>query len=270
MINFLLESLVFIIVGLELRSVMRALRAHWLGQLLLYAAIAGGVLIVVRLVWVWPSAYIPTLLAGKKRYRRWRFVLFAGWAGMRGADSLVIALSLPIRFPARDLILFITYAVIFATLVLQGLTLRPLLRLLRIPSDSGMDTEEAHARRVVAEAGLRRLEEMAPREARHLRDRQLRKIELWSARDRRAHGEKDREHRKLPRTDGKEAERRSMSDRRLRLEMLDAERKTLVELRDREVISDPVMRSILRELDLETMLLEAAKDDAPQSPYEMV
>ena len=61
-----------------------------------------------------------------------------------------------------------------------------------------------------------------------------------------------------------------MSYRALRMSMLDAERKAIVELRDQEVISDEIMRTILRELDLETMLLEAAKDDAPQSPYEMV
>jgi CPA1 family monovalent cation:H+ antiporter len=257
MLGFLLESLVFILIGLELRSAVHALQAHTLQQLLWYAVVISGVVIAVRLLWVWPSAYLPRLIARTRRFPPWRWVLFVGWAGMRGADSLVIALALPVRFPARDLIL-------------QGLTLRPLLRLLGISDEGVTESEEAHARRVIAEAGLRQLEQMAPRDARHLREEQQRKIALWSARDQSAHGTDDPEHRALPSRGGKEAERKFMSQRELRLAMLDAERKALVELRDEEVISDEIMRLILRELDLETMLLEAAKDDAPPSPYEMV
>ncbi len=276
MLGFLLESLVFILIGLELQSAVRALRGHTLQQLLWYAVVISGVVIVVRLLWVWPSAYLPRLISRSRPFPPWRWVLFVGWAGMRGGDSLVIALALPVRFPARDLILFITFAVIFATLVLQGLTLRPLLHRLRISDEGVTESEEAHARRVIAEAGLRKLEEIASADGapadivRHLREKQKRQITQWSARDRRAHGKRDAEHRALPRGDAKGAERTAMSYRALRMAMLDAERKAIVDLRDREVISDEIMRTILRELDLETMLLEAAKDDAPQSPYEMV
>src|SRR5205814_4246523 len=86
------------------------------------------------------------------------------WTAMRGGDSLVIALALPLStaagapFPARDLIIFLTFAVIFYTLVLQGLTLKPLLRWLRLGDTGELYNEEAHARRVAAEAALRRLD----------------------------------------------------------------------------------------------------------------
>ena len=89
---------------------------------------------------------------------------------MRGGDSLVIALALPLRtatgepFPARELIIFLTFAVIFDTLVLQGLTLKPLLRWLRLQAGGELDDEEAHARRVAAEVGLRRLDEEGRRD----------------------------------------------------------------------------------------------------------
>jgi Na+/H+ antiporter len=279
-ITFLLESLVFILVGLELPSAVRALHTHAPRQLLLYSVAVSGTLILVRLIWVWFSAYVPRMTARwlgitRRPIPPWRWVVLVGWAGMRGADSLVIALSLPRQFPARDLIIFLTFAVIFATLVLQGLTLRPLLGLLHLSSDDPTEREEAHARRVIAEAGLQRLEEVASRRnapadiVRALREVEKDRLKQFAARDIRGHGTSDGEHRELPRGDGKQAERRSANSRELRLEMIDAERKALIELRDRGVISDDVMRRVMRDIDLETMLLEAEEDDAPESPYEI-
>jgi CPA1 family monovalent cation:H+ antiporter len=205
-------------------------------------------------------------------------VLFVGWAGLRGADSLVIALALPLAFPARDLIIFVTFGVIFATLVVQGLTLRPLMKLLRIHgSESALRDEEAHARRVVAETGLRKLDDLVKREGTPaasivgLRERQRRRLERWTARDRDAHGSGDEDHRHLPAVDdGHGIEQRSSANRDLRKAMLDAEREAVIRLRDEGVISDDVMRRVLRDLDLETMRLEADDQNAPQSPYEAV
>jgi CPA1 family monovalent cation:H+ antiporter len=205
-------------------------------------------------------------------------VLFIGWAGMRGADSLVIALALPLAFPARDLTIFVTFGVIFATLVVQGLTLRPLMKLLRIHgNESALHDEEAHARRVVAETGLRTLDELVKRDGippeslAGLRERQRRRLERWTARDRDAHGSGDADHRHLPNVqDGDSIEQRSTANRELRKAMLDAEREAVIRLRDEGVISDDVMRRVLRDLDLETMRLEADDENAPQSPYEAV
>ncbi|NUQ21021.1 MAG: Na+/H+ antiporter, partial [Gemmatimonadaceae bacterium] len=167
MLNAWLEGIVFILIGLELPRAYRALHHHSLGTLLGWSAIVSAVMILLRLVWVWPSAYIPRLVTRRpgpdgKRDRplpSWRWVLTVGWAGMRGGDSIVIALALPLvtargtPFPARDLITFITFGAVFATLVVQGLTLRPFLRLIGLHEDGLGDREELHARRVAAEAG---------------------------------------------------------------------------------------------------------------------
>src|SRR5438067_8801216 len=131
MIAFLLESLIFILIGLDLPYALRALRRHSLEQLLWYSVAISAVLVAVRMLWVFPSAYIPRMWTRRKRddgtrrraLPRWRWVLFVGWAGVRGGDSLVVALALPrataahTPFPARDLIVFVTFAVIFVTLV---------------------------------------------------------------------------------------------------------------------------------------------------------
>jgi Na+/H+ antiporter len=285
MLAFLLESLIFILIGLELPHAVRALHEHSLGTLLRYSLAITGVLVVVRMVWVFPSAYLPRLLTRPKRadgtrqreLPSWRWVAFVGWAGLRGGDSLVIALALPLTvaaggpFPARDLIIFVTFAVIFATLVVQGLSLRPVLHLLNLGEDEHMATEEAHARRVAAEAALRRLEEVAtgddvhPRVVDQLRRREQARARGWAARDRERHGAADEEHRAL--TTGGDHERETQSYRTLRTEMIDAQRRAVVELRDRDVIGDDVLRRVQRDLDLETMQLEASDDDAPESPY---
>jgi monovalent cation/hydrogen antiporter len=175
MVTFLLESLVFILVGLELPHAVQALRAYPLNTLLGYGVVVSGVVVATRLVWIFPSAYLPRLAARSLRgdgtpsrpLPPWQWLLFVGWAGMRGGDSLVIALALPLTtgtgaaFPARDLIIFVTFIVIFVTLVLQGLSLGPLMRWLGLRGDDQAAGEEAHARRIVAAAGLRRLQELA-------------------------------------------------------------------------------------------------------------
>jgi CPA1 family monovalent cation:H+ antiporter len=186
------------------------------------------------------------------------------------------ALALEPGFPARNEILFITFAVIFATLVLQGLSLGPLLHFLRLRGD-GTEAEEAHARRVAAEAGLRRLEEAAargdahPQAVRYLQRMHAHKALRWAGRDREHHDagdeERDALEAKLAEVDVGDTERESTSYRRLRRSMIDAERRAVIDLRDRGVIGDDVMRQVQRDLDLETMMLEAGEDGAPQSPY---
>lgn len=243
MLTFGLESLVFIIFGLDLPYALHALQGHTISQLLWMTLAVAGVLIAVRMAWVWPSAYLTRLLH-ERDLPNWRWVLFIGWAGMRGGDSLVVALALPLKFPARDLILAVTFGAIFATLILQGLTVRPLLHLLRLSDAETTDEkEEQHAREVVADAGLKRLDELAPRDdtATWLRERERRRLGRWSK-----------------------------HDRVLRMAMLEAERNALIQLRDEETISDDVMRRVLRDLDLETMILESDEEDAPESPYEAV
>jgi Na+/H+ antiporter len=283
MVQFILESLVFILVGLELPSVLRTLQTYGLGTLLLYAVLVSATAIAVRIVY--------TLVGGsliRRSYRgtpyagtpSWRQIGFLGWAGMRGGDSLVIALAVPVvtaaghPFPARGLIIFLTFSVILVTLVLQGPTLAPLVRWWGL-TEVGSGTEEAHARRVVAEAGLRRLQAEAARDgvdrptARALEATYRRRVQRWSARDRERHGQADEDHARLAGIDGGRAEQLASAYRTLRLAMIAGEREALFGMRDQGVIGDDVLRRIQRDLDLETMLIESAEDGAPASPYEV-
>jgi CPA1 family monovalent cation:H+ antiporter len=283
MIQFLLESFIFLVVGLELPYVLRALRSHTLADLVGYGAVVALTAIVVRLVYTF-AAVLLLRIARRRKGRpaepSWREATFIGWTAMRGGDSLVIALALPLRtaagapFPARELIIFLTFAVIFDTLVLQGLTLKPLLRWLRLEDGGELDDEEAHARRIAAEVGLQRLDEEGRRDGiepdmlRYLQRKYAARVDRWSARDRDAHGTEDPEHRALADRDGAGAEREATSYRRLRRAMIDAERRAVVKLRDEGAIGDEVLRRVQRDLDLETMLLESGEDDAPESPYD--
>lgn len=258
MIVFLLEGLIFILIGLYLPTSIEALRHHTLGQLLGYAGVISAVVVLVRLVGVFPTAYglrfIARTAGMKWRYPSWQNVAFIGWTGMRGGDSLVIALSLPLLttagqpFPARELIIFITFAVILVTLVVQGFTFGAAVRLLGL-KDDGMDREEeAQARRKSLEAGLAHLEQLAEKpdapadHIQDLRDRHARRLHHLMVKDSPVLFPEKRGQMK--------------AYRELRLAMLQAERRALIQLRDDGSISDGVMQIVQRDLDLEVTLLE--------------
>ncbi|HET7622663.1 MAG TPA: Na+/H+ antiporter [Gemmatimonadaceae bacterium] len=277
--SFLLESLIFILIGLELPVVARALASEPLGGLLREAGIITACVILVRFVWVWPSTYVSNALGrwlfhSKVPRRDWRAVFFVGWVGMRGGESLVIALALPFAtsagtpFPARDKIIFVTFVVIFGTLVLQGVTAGPLLRALRLQPDGRAEDEEAHARLVAVEAGLRALDDEAvaspyPEVARYLRQRHRQRARRWASREERhfmgrEHAGAHTHFSAAPSHDAGELDdRRSAEYRRLRAKMIRGEQDALVALRDQDVIGDDVMRRLLHDLDLEAMLLGA-------------
>lgn len=277
--TFLLESLIFILIGLELPSVTRALASVPIGTLLREAALITACVVVVRFIWVWPSAYISRALGRRLLHRdtpspSWQSVLFIGWSGMRGGESLAIALALPLStasgapFPAREQIVFITFVVIFATLVVQGASAGPLLRWLRLRGDGRARDEEAHARLVAVEEGLRALDDDSgsgspyPEVVRYLRQRHRQRARRWAAReDRRflgrSHlGTHDHTVTAPSHDTGALDESRAAEYRRLRSKMIQAEERAVVALRDRDVIGDDVMRRIQHDLDLESMLLE--------------
>jgi monovalent cation/hydrogen antiporter len=281
-VTFMLESLVFILVGLELPYVLRALDRFPLSTLLREAAVVSLCVVVVRLAWVIPSTYLfrslgRWLRGSHEPLPSWQSVLFVAWAGLRGGDSLVLALSLPLqtasgaRFPARDQIVFITFCVIFITLVVQGPTLAPLVRWLGLGVEDGKEAEESHARLAVAEAGLRTLDEPAiatsayPEVVRYLRQRHRQRARRWAAREAEPHEGKtnDITHDHFVPAPSHDAgvldEHRAAEYRRVRSAMLGAEQDTIVGLRDTGVIGDDVMRRIQRDLDLETMLLETSE-----------
>jgi len=153
---FLLNGVVFILIGLQLPGVI-----HGLGEYSLHAAIRYGiaisiVTILVRLLWVYPGAYLPRLLSKKIRRREpnpgWKQIFLIGWSGMRGVVSLASALAIPMTlssgdaFPHRNMILFITFCVILSTLVLQGLTLPLLIRWLKIEVKETREEERLNIR----------------------------------------------------------------------------------------------------------------------------
>jgi Na+/H+ antiporter len=268
---FLLEGLVFIIIGFELPVVRKAIQGDTFKSIIEFTLLISGVLIATRLLWVFPSSYIPRFIRrcfGKPdTYPPVRHVLFVGWAGMRGADSLVIALALPLTtaagvpFPDRPLIIYLTFAVILITLVIQGITLAPLIRLLGLHADDVDAKEEAMARIKTARAGLRRLnslarsEHISPGVIDELREQYRHRISEFQNRD------------------GDNAEGQKMNDHasdldRLRLEMIAAEREEVVRLRDQEIINDTVLRMIQRDLDIEEVLISGDGERVEDEPEE--
>src|SRR5262249_54097228 len=208
------------------------------------AAGIGRTVIVLRLLWIYPAAYIPRRLfpsiAERDPMPSWRQLAFVGWTGMRGAVTIAAALLIPLNtdagtpLPGRDLIIFFAFAVVLGTLVGQGLTLPAVIRMLRLEADDGgAEAEEVHARVRAAEAALERLDELAPEPwvldatAERLRGLYRFRIDRFSSRT-------------DPDGDGK-IEKQSLKYQKLRRELLEAERHAVVELRNTGEISDDVM-----------------------------
>jgi CPA1 family monovalent cation:H+ antiporter len=151
---FLLNGFVFILIGLQLPTIIHGMENYSVGEVILYAVIISVVTILIRIIWVFPGAYIPRMLFKSIREKEpnpgWKNVLLTAWSGMRGVVSLASALSIPLTlsneaaFPHRNLILFITFVVILFTLVLQGLSLKPFIRLLNIQTNE-KESEELQA-----------------------------------------------------------------------------------------------------------------------------
>jgi Na+/H+ antiporter len=258
-LTFLLNVLLFGLVGLQLRPVLDGLSGRGGWSLVGEAAVIVLAVVVLRVVWVFPATYLPRRLSARIRERDpsppWRYPAFIGWNGMRGAVTIAAALVVPLEtdagapLPGRDLIVFFSFAVVLGTLVGQGLTLPAVIRALRLEADdSDTEEEEALARIRAAEAALERLEELAP-ETWVLDDTAERLRGLYRFRIDRFNARVD------PGGDGK-IERRSMKYQKLRSELLEAERHAVIELRNTGEISDEVMRRVARDLDLELSRLD--------------
>jgi monovalent cation/hydrogen antiporter len=251
---FLINGTVFLLIGLQLPSVLRSLKAENISNLFGYAVAVSLVVVILRFLWVFPATYLPRALSRAVRERdpapSWKYPLIIGWTGMRGIVSLAAALSLPLEFPYRDLILFLTFAVILATLVGQGLSLPWLIGKLNLPKDTSHDREEAWARLTAARAGLSKLDTLEGEDwakagqISALRSRYTHLQERYSAR---FWGQVHEHH-----------EANSEAFIRLRFTLIEAELESLVEMRDNGTINDETMRSVQHELDLEWLRLEQA------------
>jgi len=169
-LTFVLNGFVFLLIGIQLPYILSGIRTHHLGGLLLLGLLFSGVVILLRLIWVYPGAalsfYIRRhLLHHRESLPNPQSLFIIGWTGMRGVVALAAAMSLPRlmesgeRVPERNVMIFLTFCVIFVTLVLQGLTLPPLIRHLGLAGAGGHNAEEEHARREMVEAALAYLEQ---------------------------------------------------------------------------------------------------------------
>jgi CPA1 family monovalent cation:H+ antiporter len=249
---FLVNALLFVLVGLQLRSIVDALSGISTPKLVGYAALVCVAVIVTRFIWVPLAAYIPRHLSRRIRendpYPPWQWLTVISWTGMRGAVSLVAALALPTSFPDRQLILFLTFAVIVATLVVQGLTLPSLIGKLEVRDDGAAEREAAKARIKAAEAALARLEELvADGAVREDTAERLRGAFTFRANRFRARFDED---------DDGAIEERSVAYQQVMRELIAAEQAALVNLRNQRLIDDNVMQDVQRDLDLEAARLD--------------
>ena len=248
MVEFLMNGCVFILIGLQLPEVLAALSDEPIpvSRLVWFALAISLAVIVIRLLWVFPATYLPRLLFPNVCRRDpipdWRSVFLVAWTGMRGVVSLAAAMALPLLVLDRDLILFFTFIVIIVTLVLQGLTLPLLIRLLGVKDDGSMEREEHEARLKANQTALAQLKQSAganPTENDALeRLRVEYEDHIFQLQSTGAA------------TGNKRLRRFSAAFERLSQEALLVERRTILQLRDDNVISDEVLRRIQRDIDL--------------------
>jgi monovalent cation/hydrogen antiporter len=250
---FLLNALLFVLIGLQLPLILDGLSGEPALTLIGYATAVSLTVILTRIAWMNTLPFVIRALDRRPQQRErrqdWRFRMIAAWSGMRGSVSLAAALALPQDFPRRDVVQLLTFAVIFTTLVLQGLTLPALIRRLDVRDDGAEEREDLAGRRAAVDAALAAIEDLAARDWTRddTADRMRRAYEYRRSRLAARAGETD---------DGDGYEHRSIKYQKMVREVLDAQRAEIVRLRNAGVISNEVMHRLERELDLEDERLE--------------
>lgn len=246
---FLLNGFVFLLIGFELRSIVHdptfAKRELWIGLVM------SLLVIVVRFAWVYPATYLPRLvfksIVRKEGVPSWNYTFVIAWSGMRGIISLAAALAVPLTtragrpFPGRHEIVFITFCVIFVTLVFQGLSLIPLLKWLRIDDGDDVKGRDIEVRVAALRAGIAGLRELEPTFA---------STEEWEVEGRILGEYEYRIAHLLGHLDGTVSEQDVASDHRLQQEALASERREIARLRDAGEIPDEIFRGVQYDLDL--------------------
>jgi CPA1 family monovalent cation:H+ antiporter len=253
--TFILNGLVFVLIGLQLPHVLAGIHEYQLSSLLLYGALFSGLVIVLRLIWIFPGARLANLIRTRILHQNEklppaRSILVVGWTGMRGVIALAAAIALPETlangdpFPQRNLIVFLAFSVIFVTLVLQGLTLPFVVRALGVagaPKDENQD-EENSARREMLDAALSYLEESRKEDESDFQDiyddltgHYRHRLAAVSEKDDSENGLTPEHH-----------ERHT----RLLRDLVRVERQTALRLRNQGRINDETLRQLEYELDL--------------------
>jgi Na+/H+ antiporter len=265
--TFVLESVAFALIGLQLRPVLQDVGTGDPARLAAEAAVVLGAVIVARIVWVFPSIYLPRWLVPRIRTQDpapgWQATFVLSWAGLRGVISLAAAAALSTDVPQRNLLVFLTFTTVLGTLLVQGLTLPVLIRRLGVqagPEEHRADVvAQATAQEAASAAGLRRLEELAAEDPAGAppevveRLRRLAEYRQAGAWERLPGGESDAAGGPAP----------SAAFRRLRREMTTAERAEFIRLRDERQIDDEVLDEVLHHLDLEEAILSRGEWDQP-------
>jgi len=252
---FLLNGVVFILIGLQMPDVVRGLGEYSLHAAIWYGIAISLLTIIVRILWVYPGAYLPRMLSRRIRSREvkpgWRVIFLTGWSGMRGVVSLASALAVPIAlpggdaFPHRNMILFITFCVILSTLVLQGLTLPLIIRWLKIEVKETQEEERLSLRLRLANTVIEHINTHYPEESGT--------IEAFSrlkARYERIAAITDKRLKREGEENGKPPGFLRQY-RRLLLELVSIQRQELSRMRRDNEYSEEVLRNKETELDLE-------------------
>ncbi|WP_033296080.1 Na+/H+ antiporter [Amycolatopsis jejuensis] len=266
-VQFLLENMVFLLIGLQLRRILDEVGKSGLslGELIGICAAVLGATIVARVLWMSGIGVVKRLLHSSGVDRRkawpWRYSAVIAWAGMRGVVTLAAAFVLPADTPQRAVLVLAAFVVVAGTLVVQGMTLPALIRRLRLPRpDPAEDAlQEAAVLHDMTRVALGRLEELRrpedpPEVIQRLRDR---------LRDR-----SDAAWEQLGRQSAL-AETPSDAYRRLRTQLLDAEREQFIQARDLGTADDAVLRRVLARLDIEESMLDRDEEEPPVAEREL-
>jgi CPA1 family monovalent cation:H+ antiporter len=261
-VEFLLENTVFLLIGLQLRAVLSAARDSDLsgGRIALACVVVTLVVIVVRPIWVFPATYVPRMIP-RIRERDpsppWTYPAGISWAGMRGVVTLAAAFALPLDTAEREVLILIAFVVVGATLLVQGATLPWVLRRLHLrgPDPAEDALQAATVQQRATAAGIARLSELTSADAREevvarVRDRSLERANaMW---ERLGGGD----------------ETPFQEYARLRVGMIDAERRELIRLRDQGAVPDDVLRGVIEALDVEETVLAIGRVRSVLEPRE--
>jgi CPA1 family monovalent cation:H+ antiporter len=257
-VDFLINATLFTLVGLQLRAIIGGLHEFGFGSLAVYALAVTGAVVGIRLVWFFSVPYLIRIVDRRPEQRERRLDpsarLIMAWSGMRGAVSLAVALALPLSiadgsaFPQRDVILFLTFVVIFFTLVVQGLTLPTLIRRLGVGDGDTDGEEEIRARLVASKAAIAQIDALATEDwtredtAQRMRGMYEYRAQRFAAR--------------LGKVEDDGYEDRSEAYQHMVRLVLQAQREALIAMRREGALSNEALNRIVRELDLEESRLE--------------
>ena len=253
-IVFLINGVVFILIGLQLPNIMADLVRYSRLELVVYPLLINLAHIVVRFVWVFVTMYLPGLFSTTIRerypYLNWKHALIVSWCGMRGVISLAAAMSLPLILtdrvvPDRSIIIYLTFTVIFFTLAVQGLTLPFLIRSLKLYSHDSELMDEAKLKKKIAETALSRLLQLSQEEgeigpdlAKKLRPKYEDTL-LWA-------------NRIINRSTDASSETFSDRAKEMQKKILKAQRDEVLQLHENGLISSQLLQKVLSAIDFES------------------